>query len=463
MQKKDKTSWATVLVLTVPCLHGLANVGCATFSTGKSATPAPVLSISGRISPTAYGIGVTMTLSGETSATITTDSSGNYSFNDLSAGSYTLTPGKSGFSFSPASRQVTTSASITGTNFTVSSAAQQSGPIVISGENGRVIQGLRISSQSGDCLKITNSTQITIQNSEIGPCAGNGIEISGGSGIKVLDSYIHPETLSPRCCDHNDGIFASGGTQDLWVQGNVIAYGESNIEVQGSNRVTVVGNFLLNPRGPFPRGQNFQCWNKCSNVTLQNNYALSSLDRTQYLYPEATEDSINFGITTSFLARDNFISGGHSASGCGIMADSFSNSGQILNNLLVDTGQCGIGIVDGSHMVEQNKVYNRNPVAGSGNTAIYVAHYGQSPVCGPVTVTNNIADEVRLDGTHSGWWTAGNCGTIDIATDQFGESADALLGNLLAASSAPLIPPQPNNCVVTSPYSTQSSAIPCVP
>ena len=67
----------------------------------------------------------------------------------------------------------------------------------------------------------------------------------------------------------------------------MIAYGESNVEVQGGSAVTVIGNFLLNPRGQNPRGQNFQCWSNCSNITVQNNYALSSLDTTKYLYPEA--------------------------------------------------------------------------------------------------------------------------------------------------------------------------------
>jgi len=346
-------------------------------------------------------------------------------------------------------------------------AGQQSGPIVINGQNGTVIEGLRIASSSGTCVTIINSTNITIQNSEIGPCAGNGVAISGGSGINIFDSYIHPETLAPACCDHNDGIFSSGGTHDLLIQGNVIAYGESNIEIQGGQTVTVMGNFLLNPRdeqgGLGPRGNNFQCWNNCSNVVVQNNYALSSLDTTRYLYPEATEDSINFGVTTGFIAQNNFISGGHSQFGCGVMADTLSNNGQILNNQLLDTGQCGIGLTDGSHVASGNQVLNTNPVTGGGNTAMYVAHYGKSNTCGPITIAENIADEVRADGTHSGWWNAKNCGTIDLSTDTFNAPANNLLTPVSDVFVPPLIPPQPKNCVVTSPYSTQTISLPCGP
>lgn len=48
----------------------------------------------------------------------TTDSSGDYSFNNLAAGSYTLTATKSGYTFTPSSRAVTLPPSATGVNFT---------------------------------------------------------------------------------------------------------------------------------------------------------------------------------------------------------------------------------------------------------------------------------------------------------------------------------------------------------
>ena len=50
--------------------------------------------------------GVTMTLSGTSSATTTTDGSGNYSFSDLSNGNYTVTPTLAGYTFSPTSKPV---------------------------------------------------------------------------------------------------------------------------------------------------------------------------------------------------------------------------------------------------------------------------------------------------------------------------------------------------------------------
>jgi alpha-tubulin suppressor-like RCC1 family protein len=50
--------------------------------------------------------GVTVTLSGPSVNTTTTDASGNYSFNDVDEGTYTLTPAFTGYTFTPASRAV---------------------------------------------------------------------------------------------------------------------------------------------------------------------------------------------------------------------------------------------------------------------------------------------------------------------------------------------------------------------
>lgn len=498
-----KSPWASAAI-AVLCVYCLTNVACSGFSfgsnqssassgTGSGGTggtsgggsggtggggsggsggsggggtnpPPPTSTISGTITPAPLGPGITVNLSGVDTASSMTDSSGNYSFSGLSSGTYTVTPVKASYVFTPASQNVTTDGSpITAVNFTASVPLSPSGPVVINGENGTVIRGLKITSTTGDCVTIKNSSNITILNSEIGPCRGNGIRIYGGTAISIYDSYIHPETQSSGCCDHNDGIFAYGNPSNLMIQGNVIAYGESNIEVQGGTTVAVIGNLLLNPRGPYPRGENFQCWSNCSDIVVQNNYALSSTDTSKYLYPEATEDSINFGMTDTALIQGNFITGGHSLSGCGIMADTYSNAGTIVQNVLLNTGVCGIGVTDGTHTATGNRVYNTNPVTGGGNTAMYVAHYGQSSVCGPITITNNIADEIRTDGYHSGWWNPGSCGPINISTDVFGASADPVLTPVSTVFVAPQIPPQPKNCVVLSPYSTQGGAAPCIP
>lgn len=351
--------------------------------------------------------------------------------------------------------------------------AQQtpSGPVVLTGQNGTVISGLAIQSATGDCVTITDSSNITIKNSNIGPCAGNGIHISGGSSINVYDNYIHPEmtkATNTGCCDFHDGIYADGPS-NLNVQGNVIAYGEANIEIGNVKTASIVGNFLLNPIDSNPsvtadsqsRGQNFQAWSGSSNITVKNNYALASQDTTRYLYPENQEDSINFGQTTTITVTGNYVRGGHSPSGCGIIADDSANSAEFLNNTLVDTGQCGLAIADGTNQVlDSNRVLNRTPVAGGGNTAIYIWKQYQSP-CGPVTVSNNTAAALLSPGTYNSYWDGGGCDPVTLFKSTWDAAADSALEPIDTKYPAPAIPPQPFACAAISPYSNQTNVPSC--
>jgi hypothetical protein len=76
----------------------------------------PTYTLSGTISG-AGGNGATVNLTGFATATTTANASGNYSFTGLYNGSYTVTPSKTGYTFTPSSR----SATISGSNSTVSS------------------------------------------------------------------------------------------------------------------------------------------------------------------------------------------------------------------------------------------------------------------------------------------------------------------------------------------------------
>src|SRR5204862_436247 len=84
-----------------------------------TAVAAPTWSISGSIAPLPSGSGVLVTLSGTAGGTATTDTSGSYSFAGLANGSYTLTPSKTGFTFTPPSQTLTiTNANVAAVNFT---------------------------------------------------------------------------------------------------------------------------------------------------------------------------------------------------------------------------------------------------------------------------------------------------------------------------------------------------------
>ena len=87
--------------------------------TGQDFT-ATTYSISGKVMAGGTPLsGVTITLGGTLHRTTTTDPNGNYTLAALGDGDYTVTPAKTGYSFSPVSRPVTVSgADITGQDFT---------------------------------------------------------------------------------------------------------------------------------------------------------------------------------------------------------------------------------------------------------------------------------------------------------------------------------------------------------
>jgi len=92
---------------------------------GGGSDPAPsnnttTYSIAGTVTSSGTGMsGVTVSLSGASTATATTDSSGNYSFPGLANGSYTITPSMTGYTLTPASSsQTVNGANITAVNFT---------------------------------------------------------------------------------------------------------------------------------------------------------------------------------------------------------------------------------------------------------------------------------------------------------------------------------------------------------
>ena len=83
--------------------------------------PEPPYSISGRVTDGSGNPISGVTISDDPGHTATTDSNGNYIHSGLVAGTYTITPSKSGYIFSPASRAVSVPPDATGQDFTGSS------------------------------------------------------------------------------------------------------------------------------------------------------------------------------------------------------------------------------------------------------------------------------------------------------------------------------------------------------
>lgn len=94
-----------------------------------TADSSPQYSISGTVTG-ATNYPVMVLLSGDGSATVWTDASGNYTFPNLVDGNYTVTPSLSGCNFNPASQPATVSgADVAGLNFTTTSVSYTQGDL----------------------------------------------------------------------------------------------------------------------------------------------------------------------------------------------------------------------------------------------------------------------------------------------------------------------------------------------
>lgn len=89
--------------------------------------PAGSLTISGTITPSEWGAGATVTLSGSTSAAVIADANGDFSFSGLADGAYTIAPSKTGFAFTPANQNVILNGtSVSGESFSAQSVSTYS-------------------------------------------------------------------------------------------------------------------------------------------------------------------------------------------------------------------------------------------------------------------------------------------------------------------------------------------------
>ena len=150
MFQKEFVKYASAVIMVFMISALVA--ACGGGGGGGSAPPpvATTYAISGTATRSGAALsGVTMNLSGAASAVATTDVSGNYSFAGLADGNYTVTPGKTGYAFTPLSLAVTVSGNnITAQNFTATASTAVtyalSGKVTLGITTGSAVSGVKI-------------------------------------------------------------------------------------------------------------------------------------------------------------------------------------------------------------------------------------------------------------------------------------------------------------------------------
>jgi hypothetical protein len=355
--------------------------------------------------------------------------------------------------------------------------------VLTSANNGQTFSNYRISTTSGPCVHAVGASNITISNSNIGPCgvAGNadaeGIRFMGGTGNKVFDSYIHVEsTTATAGVETHAGIWADGST-NLTAQGNVIAYTGTGIVADGTNGtgtatgLVAIGNYILNSRGGTGSGGGSYLGSgieavDTSDPTIANNYIYQCVTSGNgvpcvggpYLWDEKVEDNINLFHTDNAVVQQNYIVGGHSCSGDAFTIDLGANSNQALDNIVIGS-QGGMQIGSGTNNVMSgNKVFQQQNMCNQDAPFAVMNDYPGTYACGPSTLTNNYGWNTARG---SGFWSSGGCGTVIQSGNNFTSSATSALLPIATMLAPPLIPPLPKNCVVKSPYTTQTSMGAC--
>jgi uncharacterized surface anchored protein len=134
---------AALLCLLLLVISGCGGGGGGGTTGTVSAAPTP-FTISGKVSINGAGLGqVSLAVTGEGAQF--SDGNGNFSFTSLANGTYTVTPSRSGYTFSPASQTVTIANN--GAQLTFSAAAIPSYTLSgkVSGSNGNGLSGATVS------------------------------------------------------------------------------------------------------------------------------------------------------------------------------------------------------------------------------------------------------------------------------------------------------------------------------
>jgi hypothetical protein len=225
-------------------------------------------------------------------------------------------------------------------------------PVVgaIVARSGQVIENVHVTTASGSCIVVpAGVSDVTIRNSEIGPCGVNG----------DLNTY---------------GVWLKAGATRVTIQRNVIHDVSTGVFGEGAMHPIVMDrNFVTNIRGPFYRGQMVQ-FDGVSGGTSGTKITCNVSDVQGATYNNV-EDHINMHNSPG-LANErteiayNRIRGGKSRSGSAMMIGDGPNGGGNVwahDNTIVNIGNAGMGIAGGRNITfENNRIFNDGSTSLSG-------------------------------------------------------------------------------------------------
>jgi len=236
-----------------------------------------------------------------------------------------------------------------------------SAPITYNNKSNITISGISTTS-----IALQNCTNVIITNCKVANSSGIGINIYQCTNVKVTGTYL-----------------------------NNLATGVYALDSQGIN---ISGNYGLNMKGPYPRGQFVQF----DNVTGTGN-RINSNKFQNILGQSDPEDAISIYESSGTSAdpiqvnQNQIRGGGPSNSGGGIMLGDGGGAYVTAEwNTLVDPGQYGMAVSGGTHMtIYENHVYSK--LQSFSNVGVYYWNQSGKP-SSTVTIGSNNVNYTMYDG-----------------------------------------------------------------
>lgn len=331
-----------------------------------TATATAFHTISGQVTENGVGLGgVTVTLSGTQSGVRLTDSSGNFSFELISGGNYTVSTSLLGFTFSPTSHIFNNLASNRTGDFT---ATRQS--FVVTNANNHGAGSLR------DAIVNANAT--------LGP--DTIVFNIPGPGVKTINLLIALPEITDRVTIDATTQPGYAGSPLIELDGLGLGSNGHGLVIRASNstvRGLSIGNF---------RSNNGIWLNGCDNNTIQGNYIGVAADGTtakQNTRGIVLTNSSNNVIGGTTAATRNVISGNNSTG-----VDLTSSSNNVIQGNFIGTNAAGTAALTNSGGVNitndtsTNNLIGGTP-AGAGNL-ISGNQFGLTTIGTGTTIQGNL-------------------------------------------------------------------------
>ena len=354
-----------------------------------TASGAAFFTISGKITENGVGLsGVTVTLSGSQSSVKTTDSNGNYSFELLGGGNYTVTPSLLGFSFGPVSQTFNNLSTNQTANLT---ATRQSFVVTNANDHG-----------AGSLRQAIINANATLGADTI------TFNIPGG-GVKTISVLIPLPDITERVVIDATTQPGYAGTPLVEIDGSLLGFGTGSGLVIDAGNSTVRGLSI----GNFRNGNGIML-NASNGNVIQSNYlgvAANGTTARQNSRGIQLLGASNNTIGGTTAAARNVISGNQ---GAAIEISNSSSANVIQGNFIGTTasGTVGLSNSGGIAIFDTTSTDNLiggtaagagNVIAGSSSSGIGAAGNGtiiQGNLIGTdVTGTNKIPNNPGITAT----------------------------------------------------------------